>query len=263
MVERIYRALERARLVEETADARQATHVHEMSRAAANAHVSTADRKQLRGQRIIFSDDAGPAASAYRMLRAQFLQRVRAHELRTIGVVSAVDGEGKTLTAVNLALSIAAEPNQTALLVDLDLRRPSVARLLGLPAEQGLEAWFSGQCPIERLFWRIDGIERLRILPTITPVAGSSELLASARLKELLHEFRTRYADRLVLLDLPPMLLTDDMLTIAPQLDAVILVAAEGHTRREDLTRTRELLGAIPLLGTVLNRSSESEQRAY
>jgi len=208
-------------------------------------------------------EETGSAASAYRMLRTQFLQRVRAHQLRTIGVISAADGEGKTLTAVNLALSLAAEPNQTVLLIDLDLRRPSVATVLDLPAEQGLEAWFTGQAPVDDLFWRLSGVERLLILPTVAPLAGSSELLAGARVKELLHELTTRYADRLVMLDLPPLLLADDVLTIAPLLDAVVIVASEGRTRREDLARMNELLGPSRVLGTVLNRASESEKRAY
>lgn len=227
------------------------------------AHVAHAQREKLRGRRVVLNDETGAAASAYRMLRTQFLQRVRLHELRTVGVVSAADGEGKTLTAVNLALSLAAEPNQTVLLIDLDLRRPSVAKLLDLPAERGLEAWFTGQSAVEDLFWRLSDIERLSILPTIAPLAGSSELLASSRARELLQELTTRYSDRLVLIDLPPLLLADDVLTVAPLLDAVVIVAAEGKTRREDLTRMNELLGPARVLGTVLNRASESEKRAY
>jgi len=235
----------------------------EAPRAARRAHVARPDRAELQERRVVLPDETGPAASSYRMLRAQFLPRVRALELRTIGVVSSIDGEGKTLTAVNLALSIAAEPNQTVLLVDLDLRRPSMSALLGLPATRGLEALFTGHCSVDDLFWRLDGIERLTLLPTLTSLAGSSELLAGARVKELLRELTMRYTDRLVLLDLPPVLLADDVLTIAPLLDAVVIVAAEGRTRREDLARTGELLASARVLGTVLNRASESEKRAY
>ena len=98
--------------------------------------------------------DLQPAGHAYRMLRTQVLQRARTHGLTTLGVVSAVNGEGKTLTAVNLALSLAAEPNQTVLLLDLDLRRPAVARTLGLAVERGLErglaAIFPRKCLLRR-----------------------------------------------------------------------------------------------------------------
>lgn len=227
------------------------------------SRLANPDLAQLRAQRVVLPGDGGPVATAYRMLRTQLLQRVRMHGLRTIGVVSAADGEGKTLTAVNLAMSLAAEPNQTVLLVDLDLHRPTLASVLGLPGEQGLEAWFAGSAQIDGLFWRFKGMERLSILPVLAPLSGSSELLAGARVKGLLQELKTRYTDRLLLLDLPPVLLTDEVLTLAPLLDGVIVVAAEGRTRREDLDRMRELLGPMRLIGTVLNCASESEQRAY
>jgi protein-tyrosine kinase len=273
-VERIQRALEVAHSQRATSDSQPPLY----DRAAANngvaeaAHVAVRqrrarvvplDRTWLRERRVILPDDVGAAANAYRMLRTQVLQQARAHKLKIIGVVSAVDGEGKTLTALNLALSIAAEPNQTALLVDLDLRKPGVAELLWLGAEQGLDGWFLGAAQLADLFTGFEGIERLRILPTLQPVPGSSELLAASRTRELLAELKGRYADRLIIVDLPPVLLADDFLTIAPQLDGVLLIVSEGRTRREDMTRVRELLAGVRLLGTVLNLSAESEQRAY
>jgi len=222
------------------------------------------DRVALRERRVILPNDDHPAAHAYRMLRTQLLQMARTDKLRMIGVVSTADGEGKTLTAANLALSVAAEPNQTVLLADLDLRRPGVGKLLGIAADTGLDAWFDGSAAdVSNLFVMLEGIERLRVLPTMRPVVGASEALAGARTKELLAELKNRYADRLVILDLPPVLLSDAVLTIAPLLDGVLLVVSEGRTRRDDVTRARELLGRVRILGTVLNTSGESEQRGY
>lgn len=221
------------------------------------------DRERLRDQRVVLPEDPGVAPQAYRMLRTQILQRVRQHCVRMLGVVSAVDGEGKTLTAVNLALGIAAESNQNVLLVDLDLRRPSVASLLGLPVEHGLEAWCAGVNTIGDVCRGIEGIERLEVIPTLRSVRGSSEILASRRAQDMLLELKTAQDKGLVILDLPPVLLTDDFLTVAPLLDGVILVALEGKTKRDDVTRVRELLGGVRLLGTVLNRASESEKRSY
>jgi Mrp family chromosome partitioning ATPase len=217
----------------------------------------------LREKRVVSSDDARPVGHAYRMLRTQILQRARGHGLNTVGVVSAVNGEGKTLTAVNLALSLAAEPNQTVLLVDLDLRRPAVASTLGLSAPRGLETWFGGGEPLGNACYGIEGLERLYVLPALAPVAGSSEVLASAQTRRLIDELRARDPGRLLIVDLPPVLLSDDALTVAPLLDAVVLVVNERRTRREDVGRVIELLANTRIVGTVLNRSSESEQRAY
>lgn len=217
----------------------------------------------LREQRIVSMREEHPAGHAYRMLRTQVLQRARTHGLTTLGVVSAVNGEGKTVTAINLALNMAAEPNQTVLLLDLDLRRPAVARTLGLNAERGLESWFGGDEPTRNVCYGIEGIERLHVLPTLAPVNGSSEVLAGLSTRKLLNELKGRDPGRLLVIDLPPVLLSDDALMVAPLLDAVVLVVNERRTRREDVVRTIDLLGNTRIIGTVLNRSSESEQRAY
>jgi Mrp family chromosome partitioning ATPase len=222
------------------------------------------DWQLLRERRIISSADAQqPAGYAYRMLRTQVLQRARAHGLNTIGIVSAINGEGKTLTAINLALSLAAEPNQTVLLLDLDLRRPTVARTLGLAADRGLESWFGGDEPTKNVCYGIEGVERLCVLPTLAPVADSSETLAGISTRRLINELKDRDPGRLLIVDLPPVLLSDDALMVAPLLDAVVLVVNERRTRREDVVRVVELLANTRIIGTVLNRSSESELRAY
>lgn len=221
------------------------------------------DWTALKEQRVVSTSDLQPAGQAYRMLRTQVLQRARSHGLTTLGVVSAVNGEGKTLTAVNLALSLAAEPNQTVLLLDLDLRRPAVARMLGLSAERGLETWFGGEEPTKNVCYGIEGVERLYVLPTLRPVNGSSEVLAGLATRRLFNELKGRDPGRLLLVDLPPVLLSDDALTVAPLLDGVVLVVNERRTRREDVVRVVELLGTTRIVGTVLNRSSQSEKRAY
>ena len=217
----------------------------------------------LREHRIVDGADQRPAAQAYRMLRTQVLQRARAHHLSTIGVISAANGEGKTLTAINLALGLAAEPNQSVLLMDLDLKRPRIAQTLRLPLNQGLEAWFAGLAKLEDLWCGLDGAERLFLMPTMAPVPDSSEALARATTTKMLQDLKERDPGRLMIVDLPPVLLSDDAITLAPRLDAVVLVVTEGCTRREDISRTLELLGNTRVIGTVLNQSTESEQRAY
>lgn len=230
---------------------------------SAPARTFPLDREALRQRRVVFPDEESLAGDAYRMLRTQLLQRVRQRGARVIGVASPADGDGKTLTAVNLALALAAEPNQTILLVDMDLRRPSIAKLLGIPEMYGVDGVLRGEINVDEALWRPEGRDRLAILPSAEMSGSSSEVLASERTRAFLQEIRTRYSDRLVLLDLPPVLLTDDVLTLAPMLDGVLLVISEQRTRREDLQRAQTLLADVPQLGSVLNRATRSERRAY
>jgi protein-tyrosine kinase len=164
---------------------------------------------------------------------------------------------------VNLALSLAAEPNQRVALVDFDLRHPSVARMLGILPQCGLETWLTGEAPAASVLCELEGMARLCIAPALAPLSASSEALAGARASELLGELRAADEERLIIADLPPALLSDDVLTIAPLIDGFILVVTEGRTRREDVERVIELLGPQRIIGTVLNGSNDSEQRAY
>ncbi len=224
----------------------------------------TLDWQALSEKRVLSPRDTRHhAGAAYRMLRTQILQRARTHGLSTLGVVSAVNGEGKTLTAINLALNLAAEPNQSVMLVDLDLRRPAVAQTLGLSAPRGLEEWFGGDLATREVCYGIEGVDRLYVLPTLSPVTGSSEVLAGIDTRKLMEELKARDPGRMLVVDLPPVLLSDDALTVAPLLDGVVLVVNERRTRREDVSRVIELLANTKIVGTVLNRSSESEKRAY
>jgi protein-tyrosine kinase len=218
---------------------------------------------ELRERCVIFPQEPGPAALAYKMLRTQVLHRAREHGMRCIGVVSAANGEGKTLTAINLALSLSSEPNQPVILLDLDLKQPSVANVLQLKSEQGLEAYFRGDAQLETIARRYADLERLCVIPTLSAVPGSSEVLVSHRAGELFKRLKGAVGDPLVIVDLPPVLLSDDVLAIAPQLDGVVLVVTEERTRREDVQRVFELLRSTPVIGTVLNGSADSESRAY
>lgn len=236
--------------------AAQAAEVTELPRLAI-------DRGRLRARKVVFPEESTAAARAYRMLRAQLLQRARSGSLGAIGIVSSASGEGKTLTAVNLALSLAADPNHEVTLVDLDLRRPSVAETLGIAPHLGLETWLSAEHPVSSVLYGLEGIERLSVVPSLAPLAAASEALAGSRTRDLIDGLRTFEGRRLLVVDLPPALLSDHVLTVSPLLDGFVLVVTEGKTLRDDVERVFELLGRDRIVGTVLNRSSDSEQRAY
>jgi non-specific protein-tyrosine kinase len=220
-------------------------------------------RKELRDRRVLLADDSGAAARAYRMLRAQLMQRARTSRMRAFGIVSAVCGEGKTITAINLALSLTAEPNQKVALLDFDLNHPSIAQTLGITPETGLDTWLTHATqPASAVLCELEGVARLQLAPTLAPVSHSSERLAGNRARALLEELR-RDEGRMLIVDLPPALLSHDVLTVAPLVDGFIFVVTEGKTRREDVQRVIELIGRERIVGTVLNGSIDSEQRAY
>jgi len=222
------------------------------------------DPHVARENRLLLSasvaEDRGTVA-AYGMLRTRILHRVRAKGWQTIGVTSAAPKDGKSLTAVNLALSLARENNSVVVLLDLDMRNPSVCRTLGVTPPNELRDFFELRIETpDDLFMSI-GIENLVIAGNITATQNSAELLASTRLEELLAFIRGVTTNPLIVIDLPPVLSPDDALVVAPRIDAIVLVASEGVTPRADLQRASELLADFPIAGLVLNRSSDASQK--
>jgi protein-tyrosine kinase len=211
----------------------------------------------LRQNRVIIGDSSDEYARAYKVLRTQVSQRMRQHGWRTLAVTSPNPGDGKTLTAINLAVNLALEANQTVLLVDADLRHPSVHTYFGFEAQVGLRDYLQEGTPVEQLLVHPE-IRRLVILPGGEPLAHSSEMLASPMMLRLVQEVKRRYPSRMVIFDLPPVLTTDDVLAFAPYLDASLLVLQDGKTLRDDATRAAELLQSANhnLIGTVLNKAA-------
>jgi Mrp family chromosome partitioning ATPase len=212
----------------------------------------------LESNRIMNPASADPGAAAFRMLRTQVLQRMDAHGWRSLAIFSPAARDGKTTTAINLALSLANDRHHTALLVDFDFRRPSLAARLGLAPESGADDVLTGNARIEDCLYHPVGFDRLVVLPARGALQHSSEILAGPVSRELVAELRARYPERFIVFDLPPVLTADDALSFAPLVDCGLVVAAEGRTRRNDLVRTIELLHKTPIVGTVLNRASGS-----
>ncbi len=208
----------------------------------------------LTESRVVAGFDGRPEADVYRMLRTQVLQRLARFEGRTLAVCSAQSGAGKSVTAVNLAISLSMDVNQTVLLVDLDLKSPSIHSLLGLAPEYGLEGYLAGACDIADCLVN-PGMNRMVVLPTLAPIDRSSEVLASPRMTSLARELRERYPDRLIVYDLPPLLASDDSLVFMQHIDAMLLVVEHGATRRQDIERVLGLMEGTKLIGTVLNKA--------
>jgi len=214
------------------------------------------DAERLRAQRIFLTEDADPAAEAYKVLRTHVLQRMRTNGWKTLAVTSPSEGNGKTITAINLAISLARDVNQTILLVDLDLRRPTLGRYFTEQHTLGISDYLTEGAELSDILIN-PGIERLVLLPGNHSFTQSSEMLSSPRMVQLVQELKSRYADRLTLFDMPPVLAGDDVIAFLPYLDAVMLVVEDGKTTKDDLYRAYELLGEKNILGTVLNKAAD------
>jgi Mrp family chromosome partitioning ATPase len=273
-MDRIRKALDLARLERESPGASPATGTGTSPSPAAAAarpaqaslasitytrtRVFTPSPGLLEANRIVDPASADPAAAAFRLLRTQVLQRMDARSWRSLAIFSPTPNDGKTTTAINLAISLANDQHHTALLVDFDFKRPTLAAKLGLAPEFGADDVIGGRAGIEDCLYHPEGFERLVILPARSALPQSSEVLAGPRGRELVAELRARYTDRIILFDLPAVLSADDALAFAPLVECGLVVAAEGRTRRHDLVRTIELLHNTPLVGTVLNRAADT-----
>jgi Mrp family chromosome partitioning ATPase len=215
--------------------------------------------KDMERSRILPAVDDRAAVTAYKMLRTRVLQRMRSNDWHTLIVTGAGAGEGKTLTACNLAVSISSDVNQAVILVDLDLQRPSLASYFGLDVKASIGDYLTGNAQMEDIVYAPTGMDRIVIIPNRDPVANSSELLASPRMRKLLDWLKAQGPDAITVFDMPPVLACDDVLAFSPYVDAILMVVAEGMTERSAVARTMEMIGDRSLLGVVLNRSREKE----
>lgn len=208
----------------------------------------------LQRNRVINPSMDSRVFDAYRVLRTNILHRMRENNWTTLGVTSPTRNCGKTLTAVNLAISIAMDVNQTVLLVDLDLRHPSVHTHFGIVPETGLSDYVQARATINEILFN-PSIERLVVLPGNKPVLNSSETISAPRMVQLFAELKNRYHDRVIIFDLPPLLVSDDALAFRPYTDAILLVVEDNKTKINDMASAREMLKNTNLVGTLLNKA--------
>jgi Mrp family chromosome partitioning ATPase len=224
------------------------------------------DSRVLRANRIVAPFPGNQNSDVFRMLRTQILQRMRQRNARTLGICSARENEGKSLVALNLAISISQIEGHSVLLVELDLRRPSLLKILELSVDKGIDDVLAGDATVAECLINPSydpGYEGLFILPTRKPRLFSSEIMSSPKMASLTSELRSRHPDRFVLYDLPPMLFGDDCLAITSRLDACLFVVEEGKTRKSELQRALSLIDKDTLVGTVLNKASKGSHRYY
>lgn len=208
----------------------------------------------LRKNRILTDKAALDVAYSYKLLRTHVFGKLQGTGYNSIAVLAGRSGEGATLTAINLAISIALDPRATVLLIDLNLRNPSIHRYFGFEPAVGVADVLTSSARLEDALFNPD-IEGLLVLPGRSPISGSSELLATQAAANFVRDVRSRYSSRIVIFDLPPLLEAEDAIVAMPFYDASVVVIRDCHCQRDDLLRMAELLNGKPIVGTVLNNA--------
>jgi protein-tyrosine kinase len=199
----------------------------------------------------------------YKKLKSMVVKLTRKDQFRnTLMVTSAVRGEGKSMTALNLAITLAQEHDNTVLLVDADLRKPSLSRYLGIPSSVGLSDCLTNGTDIGKGLIRT-GIGKLVVLPSGKATANPVELLLSGKMKDLVKEMKQRYGDRYVIFDTPPVLPFAEVHCLASLVDGVLFVIREGTAPLSSIKGALEMLKGTPVLGTVFNCASTNSSNGY
>ena len=247
------------------------------SAGAAQATRPPGTRARVRFDRARFREEGFLASDEHERVKAEEYRRIKrpvlAHAFgigatqiedgNLVLVTSALPGEGKTHTCINLALSLATEKDRTVLLVDGDVPKPHISRLFGVDQQPGLlDALADDAIGLHDLLIDTD-IESLRILPAGRWNVHATELLSSERMLKLCRELSQRYPDRMIIFDSPPLLAATEAQAIAAAVGQVVLVIAEGLTARESVRAALELIDEHKPVNAILNKSRRPQGGNY
>jgi len=206
---------------------------------------------------VCITDPFSSVSEQFKKLKARVLNLMPKEDFRkTIMVTSSDIGEGKSVVAINLAVALSNELDYTVLLVDTDLRNPSIQRYFGIEPEYGLSDYLAGKVALNDVLIKT-GIGKLIILPAGNVPDNSAELLSSEKMKMLVHELKHRYKDRYIIFDSTPLLVTADPLMLGMQMDGVVFVIQEGRTSQQAALQSMSLMKGWNVLGVVFNNVPE------
>jgi protein-tyrosine kinase len=212
------------------------------------------DLGRLDSHPLVALEKESAAAEQYRILREQVRTLRNGTGAQPISVTSPLKQDGKTMVAVNLALTLALGGDEQVLLIDADLRSPDVHKYFGVQRSPGLTDYLTSRSNGNlSSYVRATSFSGLGIIPAGTSSDLAGELLAKHRMKRLMEEIRTIYPERQVVIDSPPVLATSDPLVLAREVGGIIMVIRASKTRREYLKKAMEILNSPKLMGIVLN----------
>ena len=202
-------------------------------------------------------------AEEYRKLKSLVVKLTKGENFKnTLMVTSSIAGEGKSLTAINLAVSLAQEFDHTVLLVDADLRKPSIHKYLGFEPKLGLSDCLTDGVDVGKALVKT-GIGKLSILAHGKTVQNPGELFSSSKMKSLIEELKNRYPDRYIIIDTPPVLLFAETRTISTIVDSILFVVREGTTSLGEVNDALASLDRKSLLGVVYNQAVNESLNSY
>lgn len=210
------------------------------------------DPARMERNRIVTFADADPAHVTFDMMRTKILRAMRSNGWTSLGITSPTAGCGKTTVALNLAFSLAHQADLRTVLVDLDLRRPAVARDVDLSGPRSVGRVLQGLATIPETFVRYG--DNLAIGANSEPMRHSGDLLMSAATGQAVAGLKAAFAPDVMLYDLPPMLMSDDAMAFLPHLDCMLLIAGAEKSSLDEVDKCeRDLAESTNLLGVVLN----------
>jgi protein-tyrosine kinase len=217
------------------------------------------DLTRLETNRIFAYDGKDYRSRSFDMMRTGLLRSMDGKGWTTLAITSPTAGCGKTFTAVNLALSMSRQRDRQVLLADLDLRRPHVSNYLGIKCEgSGIVDVVEGHIELQSAIVSARaGDSRLDILPT-TPASNPADMVGSSGMKALLDQIKRRSQSQIAIIDLPPLLIGHDAISVLPHVDCVLLVAAVGTTKASEIKECNKYLEATEVIRFVLNKVPES-----
>ncbi len=216
--------------------------------------VFTPDWRVLDANHIVAFNNRHIQSRPFSLLRTQLVKRMKARNLRIVGVTSPAPGAGKSFLSANLAATLSRLPNRKVYVFDLDVRRSSLAHYYGIPGQNGLEAFLAGRVDDLREVGRAVSGTNLSLYPSFPGENDTLELLAGERFAQLVAAMRQLPEDSIIICDLPPVFANDDAMMISEKIDAYLLVIEQGQTNEKQVKDCMRLLSPAQCIGSILNR---------
>lgn len=218
--------------------------------------------RALERARIISFAKEDPAHAAFDVLRTRMLSSLANKGWSRVGVTSPTSECGKTFVSANLAFSIARQQSCNTVLMDMDMRKPSLGKVLGMREQESLRWFLTGEIPAEKYLRRIGS--NLALGVNSGRLQDAAEIVLAPATRHALNTMRAQLAPDVVIYDLPPMLACDDVIGFLPQLDCILLVIGGGITKQSEITECENLLqDQCPILGMILNRAEDASSEKY